>query len=205
MLTQAHVDAIIKEWMNSSAGKQYLHDIGAGIYTEQEMRDIAAKLRSELIFAFFSVQKTGGAVFDGSATAINVVGENHLSIVFKPQALQRKSLLSPNNKQTTYHSRNAKGKLVTRKLTKSNIGYTGNGLRDIFAAFTSGWHAHSYVYGLWEDAYQTGVLSGNRSHSRTFIRSRKDFEGSSFIRDTVAMFEAQYPGLKITIPAEWGG
>lgn len=198
MLTQAHVDAIIKEWMNSSAGKQYLHDIGAGIYTEQEMRDIAAKLRSELIFAFFSVQKTGGAVFDGSATAINVVGENHLSIVFKPQALQRKSLLSPNNKQSTY----AGGR---KKLTKSNVGYTGNGLRDIFAAFTSGWHASNYVYGSWEYAYQTGVLSGNRSHSRTFIRSRKDFEGSSFIRDTVAMFEAQYPGLKITIPAEWGG
>lgn len=198
MLTKADVDAIIKEWMSSSAGKQYLHDIGAGIYTEQEMRDIAAKLRSELIFAFFSAQKTGGAVFDGSATAINVVGDNHLSIVFKPQALQRKSLLSPNNKQSTY----AGGR---KKLTKSNVGYTGNGLRDIFAAFTSGWHASNYVYGSWEDAYQTGTMVGNRSHDRTFIRSRKDFEGSSFIRDTVAMFEAQYPGLKITIPAEWGG
>jgi hypothetical protein len=198
MLTQADVDAIIKDWMNSSAGKQYLHDIGAGIYTEKEMQEIASKLRSELIFAFFSVQKTGGAVFDGSATAINVVGENHLSIVFKPQALRRKSLLSPDNQQSTY----AGGR---KKLTKSNIGYTGNGLRDIFAAFTSGWHASNYVYGSWEDAYQTGIMVGNRSHDRTFIRSRKDFEGSSFIRDTVAMFEAQYPGLKITIPAEWGG
>jgi hypothetical protein len=106
--------------------------------------------------------------------------------------------MSSDWRATTYR----KGK---RKLTKSNTGYTGNGLRDIFAAFTSGWHAANYAYGSWQDAYQTGFMSGRRSHNRTYIRSRKDYEGSSFIRDTVESFEAKYPGLSITIPAEWGG
>ena len=156
MLTQADVDAIIQAWTRSPAGREYLKKEGVGIYTEQEMRAIAGELRAAIASAFVSEQTSVGnassmGTFNLGATAIKQSGENHIEILYKREALRRKSLLSPNNTQSTY----AGGR---KKLTKSNIGYTGNGLRDIFAAFTSGWHASNYVYGSWEDAYQSGFM-----------------------------------------------
>lgn len=212
MLTQADVDAIIQEWTRSPAGRAKLKEMGVGIYTPQEMKAIANELRLAIISAFISIQHIGGG-FNIGATSVQQTGENTLSIQYGPAALRRESLLhSWDSKYSTFRSFDKeKGKLVKKR---TNLGHVGNGVKDVFALFTQGWHAHTYVYGSWEDAYQ-GSYPGmvqrthstlyGRHYSRPSIRSRKDYEGNSFIKDTCAHFEQKYPGLKITIPPEWGG
>lgn len=204
MLTQADVDAIIQAWSRSPAGREYLKQEGVGIYTPQEMQAIANELRLAIISAFISIQSIGGG-FRLRATSIEQTGENTLSIVYGPSALRRESLMhSYDPKYSTFRSFDKeKGKLVKKR---TNKGHVGNGIDDVFALFTQGWHAHTYVYGSWQDAQQHDFVGHvPRTHDRQSIRSRKDYAGNSFILDTVTHFEAKYPGLTIKIPTEWGG
>ena len=214
MYTQADVDAMIQNWINSPAGKAKLKAIGVGVYTPEEMVQIGEKLKADLIGAFIHIQTSGLGFFDTGAVKVSGDGESKVTISFAPAALKRKSLLGiprrGTSERTTYNTYK-NGKKSTRKHSSGNIGYTGPGVKDVFALFTQGWHAHAYVYGSWEDAYQTGMHSWNENThftSRKYgvsIRSRKDYPGNPFVADVVNRYMSEYPGLEIKYPSAWGG
>lgn len=216
MYTQADVDAMIQKWINSPAGKARLKELGVGIYTPEEMVQIGEKLKADLIGAFLHIQTSGLGFFDTGAVQVSSDGERKVRISFSPAALKRKSLMyvpklgeSWDSRKTYYSYKN--GKRSEKKLSKSNTGYTGPGIKDVFALFTQGWHAHGYVYGSWEDAYQTGMHSWNENtHFSTrkyggTIRSRKDYPGNPFVANVVNQYINAYPGLEIKYPSAWGG
>lgn len=187
MYTAADINAMIKSWTESPAGKARLRQEGVGIYTESEMQLIATKLRNDIVNAFFALQSTpltsaNAGVFDMRRVAVTNTGKNSLQISFNPASLKRNSLMR-----------------------YPGPGYTGSGIKDIFALFTQGWHARAYVYGNWYAADQSGWRGDhNRRDDRT-IRSRRYYPGNPFITHVVNAYIAEYPGLKITYPAEWGG
>ena len=216
MYSKATIDAMIKQWIESPSGIQRMKAIGVGIYTPEEMLEIGEKLKTDLIMAFLHAQTSGLGFFDTEAVNVALEGDSQVKITFSPNALKRKSLMYVPRRGESWDSRKTyysykSGKRREKKLSKSNIGYTGNGIRDVFALFTQGWHAHGYVYGSWEDAYQTGIHSWNEhTHftSRKYgvtIRSRKDYPGNPFVSQVIGTYIAKYPGLKINYPPEWGG
>lgn len=55
------------------------------------------------------------------------------------------------------------------------------GLEDIVLAFSAGWHAENYVYGVWE------------GHGENRIRSRKKRKANPYLKKAVAEFNAVAP------------
>ena len=194
MYTQADVDAWIKEWMESPEGKAKLKSLGVGIYTPEEMRAIAERLSQDLIGAFLSIQRAahhagGEAGFETKGMQIRMLKNNKVRIAIPPSLLRRESLIG------VYNDGGEKYRP------------TGDGIDDIFALFTQGWHASNYVYGAWDDAYaEWGErrFHHNGGNDRSWIRSRKDYPGNPFIATVVNRYMAEYPGLTITYPSAWG-
>lgn len=192
MLTQADIDNMIQQWTRSPEGRSYLKSVGVGIYTDQEMIAIANELKLALASAFVGAQTSLGGTFDVHSVDVKLSRgkkENVILVSFPGTVLRRNSLM------------------------KYDGSYTGEGVDDIFALFTHGWHAKNYAYGSWMDAYSDDEMSTpfQSAHSRSYssfghgvmIRSRKDFPGSSFIQDTCSYFETKYPGLSIKLPKDW--
>lgn len=178
MLTLQDVNEIIAEYVGSSAGQAHLKTSGA-FYTQDEMRQIALRLRSDIVSGFLSLLKSGSSnMSDMGHVSVEVVGENRVEIRFPPGALRRTSLLR-----------------------RDKNGYTGEGVQDIFALFTQEWATRANVYGYWHG----GDSSRAKDSKRGVIKSRGYYPGNPWISHIVAGYEMAYPGLMIIYPEEWGG
>lgn len=174
MYSQHEIKVKVDEWMNTAAAREYLRKKGYGIYSVAEMKAAASKLQQRIMSGFKRVARVPGFLSNEIATVSIDEKKNTVTLTYDPGALHRDSLLRPNG------SPSADG-----------------GVDDIFAMFTTGWHADGgYTYGIWPNArYNRGKV----------IRSCKDHEGSDFISAAVQSVEQEYIGLKINYPSAWGG
>lgn len=201
-LTADDINAMLGDYIKSPEGKKYIEDSKLNVsgYSESDMTGIASKLKKSLVNAYFGQLRESRKYFDLDSINVGIPrqltdGTWKLTITFAGKGLFRRSL-STASPQSKYVQSNK----TRNKASGWTQSFTGKGVDDIWALFTQGYWTKQ-VYGFWWDS------QGDSSERGEFgsIKSRSVRSPNSFIANTIKIFEAQYPDLKIEFPIEWGG
>ena len=169
-------DARLKEIVKNALQKRGLTLTG---YSVAEMQDIANELRNELCGAISRVIPSFNTGAVKVLSPIKDITDSYtIKIHFPDEILERKSLWT-GSKQ---NSRNKYG------------GYTGSGIYDLIGLYSTGYTAHTQVYGYWV-GHANDSYWGSRTH----------LEANPFISNVINSFIAEHPEVKIDYPQEWGG
>lgn len=182
--------SLIYDYIKTDDGKRTLEESSAkGVknglaYNRTQVKEIAEKLKRDLIGAFLEMVKDPSAVFDYGDVKISPThlqdDQWTISIVFGDKALWRPSLFNPHTWKQT-----------------------GKGVEDIFELFTHGVNYPSYVYGIWMRPDGTGDLTD--APGGGIVRSCRKRVANNFINEVMAKYQTMYPDINFRWPTEWGG
>ncbi len=193
MISANEINALLKDYLKSTDGQGFLKKQGISIsfYDETQLIHIANNIKNDIINEFLRITNHASEVdakeyFMGTNVNVGKVRHNKdgdkVVIKFSDFSLYRPSLWArPSEKYPT-------------------AGYTGGGVKDIFALITNGTSATGNVYGYWS-YYDTDAKQyvGNEGWTRAWLPRR----GKPFIEAIIKHYEAANPGLKITYPPNW--
>jgi len=177
-LSEAYINGLIKNWMESSSGKAELKKRGITStgYSLAGMKKIGDELSAMLCKAIIDVgikSFASNLVYVENPTSTDD-STYIVHINFPDDILKRKSLWTGGGGRY--------------------MGYSGDSVYDIVGLWTQGWNASHYAYGYWVNHDNNG-----------YIRSKKYRAPNSFISKTIAQFNAKYPEINILYPSLWGG
>lgn len=193
MISANEINTLLEDYLKSSDGRDFLKKQGVSIsfYNEEQLRQIAEHLKNDIINEFLRITNHASEVnakeyFMGTNVKVGKVRHNKdgdkVVINFSDFSLYRPSLWASSSEKYP------------------TAGYTGSGVKDIFALITNGTSKSGNVYGYWS-YYDTGEKQyvGNEGWTRAWLPRR----GKPFIEAIIKHYEAAYPGLKITYPPNW--
>ena len=182
--------SLLYEYVKTEDGQQTIEEsavknfTGGPHYSRAAMKQIAGKLKNEIISTFLSIVKDSAATFNYGDVRVSTtrVVDNRwtVTVTFGDRALYRPSLFNP-----------------------STWEQTGNGVDDIFELFTHGVNYPYYVYGVWMRGDGTGQLT-DAPNSRIVQSCRKRI-ANDFINRIIAKYQTMFPGVTFLWPTEWGG
>lgn len=189
MISANEINALLEDYLNSASGKSFLKKQGVSvkIYDEVTLLKIAEDLKNEIINEFLRITKHASELsaknyFSGVYVDISKKHNTKQAIInFIDTSLYRPSLYAPpSNKHP-------------------NGGFTGEGIRDIFALISNGTtYNTSRPAGYW-----TYNDQGSYGTNGAFAHALNPRKGKPFITNIIKKFETANPGLKITYPSEW--
>lgn len=193
MISANEVNLILRQYLSTSDGQALLktNGINVSFYDEVKLLQIAEEIKDEIINTFLSITNHASLVdaqdyFGSSYVKIGKVrhlkASDRVSISFSSHALYRPSLWAMTSKE------------------HSSAGYTGSGVKDIFALITNGTSKSGNVYGYWT-YYDSGTqgYTGDTNWTRAWLPRI----GKPFIQKIINKYESLYPGIKINCPTEW--
>ena len=186
MISANEINALLKDYLKSSDGQDFLKKQGVSIsfYNEEQLRQIAEHLKNDIINEFLRITHHASLIdaqdyFGGAHVKVGKVSHtkngDKVNINFSDHSLYRPSLVGRNGKPT------------------------GGGVNDIFALITNGTNKQARVYGYWT-YYSEGMGYGAEE---TWTRAWLPRRGKPFIEAIIKHYEAANPGLKITYPPNW--
>jgi len=187
MISANEINALLKDYLKSSDGQDFLKKQGISInfYDEEQLRQIAEHLKNDIINEFLRITSHASLVdaqdyFNDTKVKIgklqHLKSGDKVNISFSSKALFRPSLMNRNGQPT------------------------GSGINDIFALITNGTTKKTNLYGYWtyyDDWAKSFTLETN------WTRAWLPRQAKPFIEQIIKQYEAAYPGLKITYPPEW--
>lgn len=206
MISDKQLKRMVNNFLTSPNGKKLLKDknISYSPYTEKEAKIAAKDLKARITQAFIEQQKVeNNPHFDDKKVRIKTTvkkdGDVKITITYPKDTLARSSLsaLTTKHAKSGYNQNNITGKR-----------FTGEGIYDIFALFTSGYKLKGRSpMGYWWDNSEGGERISSRPSKNgrdpdivTVPRSKR---GSKFITMTIEGFKRDYPGIEVEYPREW--
>jgi len=193
MISANEINTLLEDYLKSSDGRDYLKKQGVSIsfYNEEQLRQIAEHLKNDIINEFLRITNHASLIdaqdyFSSARVKVGKVSHtkngDKVNINFSDHSLYRPSLWAMTSKK------------------HSSAGYTGSGVKDIFALITNGTSKSGDVYGYWT-YYDNGTqgYTGDTNWTRAWLPRR----GKPFIEAIIKHYEAANPGLKITYPPSW--
>ena len=196
-LSDLEMREIINDFLKSPEGRSLAVSKGTNIgYSDAELIALAEELKSMITAAFIANQHQKRPRFDDSGVKIQVVREprktelgadKYIRISYSDKTLHRYSLVA--NTGVDYDGSLYGG---------DPLYYTGEGIDDIFALFTSGYTSSKRVYGYWAD-----YDGWERDDYNGLTASLRHRDPNSFIADTIRSFQAMHPDVDVSYPDEW--
>lgn len=193
MISANEINVLLEDYLKSSDGQDFLKKQGVSInfYDETQLIHIANNIKNDIINEFLRITSHASEVdakeyFMGTNVNVGKVRHNKdgdkVVINFSDFSLYRPSLWArPSEKYPT-------------------AGYTGGGVKDIFALISGGASGSSKARGYW--TYYDGDTKGYTG-DEFFTRALLPRRGKPFIEAIIKHYEAVNPGLKITYPPNW--
>lgn len=192
MYSADDINELLKQYISSPAGKKHLKEKGVQVFAHNKksaMR-IAQMLKDDINNTFLSkITDDDPDALDYfspkwvSVTPININNQWTIKITYSKHALYRPSLWARKSKKY------------------SKEGFTGSGVKDVFALFTNGYSTSKRVFGYWSHFSQGQGYMGDSSWTASKTHRQPD----SFIAQIVKDYESRYPEIKINFPRSWGG
>lgn len=193
MISANEVNSILRQYLSTSDGQALLKNNGINVsfYDEAKLLQIAEEIKDKIINTFLSITNHASLIdaqdyFGSSYVKIGKVrhlkAADRVSISFSSHALYRPSLWAGSSEKYP------------------TAGYTGSGVKDIFALITNGTSKSGNVYGYWS-YYDAGEKQyvGNEGWTRAWLPRI----GKPFIQKIINKYESLYPGIEIDCPPEW--
>lgn len=164
-------------------------------YSEEEAKIAARELVKDLELAFMAIQKHKGFqteyIIPREKVTYTVKRDGttgfRIHVNFPAKYLFRPSLMRVGSRSEGYVSHQR----------------TGEGIHDIFALFTTGYITGKKMpTGYWYSKTRWGDEPGENYRS-TVVKAPNYFPSSSFISDTISLFERNHPGIVVEYPEEW--
>ena len=205
-ISNKSVDELVKDFLKSQRGQKLLKQQGISYsgYTDDELKEAARELKSMISNAFIAEQKAeNNPHFDDSKVRIRVAKKNDkmttLHIQYPKATLARPSLSAPSAKHAQ--------KGYNRSGVSGNR-FTGEGIYDIFALFTTGYELKGRrPVGYWWDDNEGGeritstISRGGRDPDLVIAPKRR--KPSNFITNAITAFKNKYPNIEVNYPDEW--
>lgn len=206
MISDKELKRMVSTFLQSPQGKSMLKQKGLSYssYSKNEVKAAAQDLRTRITAAFIAQQKAeNNPHFNDKnvriRTTITKDGGVKVVISYPKDTLARSSLsaLSTKHGKSGYNRNGITGQR-----------FTGEGIYDIFALFTSGYKLRGgSPRGYWwsndEGGERFGMRSAINGRDPDIVIAPKSRTGSKFITETIEGFKRDYPGIDVEYPKEW--
>ena len=190
---------MVKNFLQTPEGKAEMkrQNVSLG-YSDAEALMAAKKLKEAISAAFIAEQKQPNPHFDDKGVTVKLSKRKAddgfvILISYSAKSLYRSSMLlwegTGDYSKNSWNFRDAP--------TGSSNVFTGEGIYDIFALFTSGYNTTKSARGAWYDDEAGGEKFGEP------MRSPLHYPSHDFITRTIRQFEQAYPGITVKYPDEW--